>query len=553
MSWSRRRALAIFVCVAAATCFYSYYLSLNDQFDRLARARQIANFGAVPFRDFFDPGYFLTLYSSALVERLFGDNLFGEVLLNVSFMAVGTMLVFLLASRASRSLLWGLVAAGIVVVSEPRMYDYDKLLFYPLGVYACWRYIDRPSSRSLVFVSAVTVMAGLFRYDSAVYIGAGMTVAIVARHWGEWSMAARRFVAAAVTACILASPALIFIERTAGLKNAWDQITTYARREGLRSSIFTPSTFSLGKPEAANLNDDGSSFPVTAERWLERVASDKNAAAWLYYVAVGIPFVALLLPWRPTAGSPLTAAMVLSYSALAELVALFVLRDPISARLGGVMPLMTIGGGYLMGEWIAALRERWTVRPSWLTLGTLGAVGGLVCLLSIGSVCALIWFPPKSHLEFVRRWREYRQVPTNADFLPKGELTPLVRYVHDCTRPTDRVLATWFVGELYYFSGRGFAGGLPVVFGDHWSELRYQRRSIQFLERESVPLVLVSEREHGMNPASYPLLWNFIRSHYERKGEIRLVEETVQLWVERERPVERTWGATALPCFAPVS
>src|SRR5262245_11720893 len=310
MWWSRRRALAIFVCVVAAACFYSYYLSLNDQFDRLARARQIANFGAVPFRDFFDPGYFLTLYSSALVERLFGDNLLGEVLLNVSFMAVGTMLVFLLASRASRSLLWGLVAAGIVVVSEPRMYDYDKVLFYPLGVYACWRYIDRPSFRSMVFVSAVTVVAGLFRYDSAVYIGAGMTMAIAARHWGEWTVAARRLLAAAVTACLIASPALIFVETTAGLKNAWDQITTYAHREGLRSKIFVPSTFSLGEPATVDLND-GSSLPVKVERWMERAASDENAAAWLYYVAIGIPLVALLLPWRPTAGSPLTVPMVL--------------------------------------------------------------------------------------------------------------------------------------------------------------------------------------------------------------------------------------------------
>src|SRR5262245_4672918 len=192
MSSANQRRLAVVVALAAFCAFFLYYHINNDHFDRLARARQIAMYGDVPFRDFFDPGYFLTLYSSALVERLFGDNLLGEVLLNVSFMAVGTMLVFLLASRASRSLLWGLVAAGIVVVSEPRMYDYDKVLFYPLGVYACWRYIDRPSFRSMVFVSAVTVVAGLFRYDSAVYIGAGMTMAIAARHWGEWTVAARR-------------------------------------------------------------------------------------------------------------------------------------------------------------------------------------------------------------------------------------------------------------------------------------------------------------------------------------------------------------------------
>jgi hypothetical protein len=386
-----------------------------------------------------------------------------------------------------------------------------------------------------------------------VYIGAGMTVAIVARHWSEWSMAARRLVAAAVAACIIASPALIFVQSTAGLGNAWDQITTYARREGLRSKIFTPSTFSLSAPEPAD--DDRSSVPVAAERWLGRVASDENAAAWLYYVALGVPIVALLLAWRRAAGSPLNAAMVLSYSVLTELVALFVLRDPITARIGAVMPLVTIGGGYLVGEWIGALRTRWkaSARSSWLTLGGLAAAGGLLCVMSIGSVCALVYFPPKSNLQFLRRWREYQHVPPDATLLPKGQLTPLVNYVHDCTRPTDRVLATWFVGELYFFSGRGFAAGLPVMFGDHWSELRYQRRSLELLEKQSVPLILMSDREEGLNPASYPFLWNFIRAHYERSSEIKLVDETVQLWVQRGRPVERRWGKTALPCFAPVS
>ena len=53
---------------------------------RLARARQIAMYGDVPFRDFFDPGYFLTLYASAFVERALGDNLLGEMLLNVGCM-----------------------------------------------------------------------------------------------------------------------------------------------------------------------------------------------------------------------------------------------------------------------------------------------------------------------------------------------------------------------------------------------------------------------------------------------------------------------------------
>ena len=54
----------------------------NDRFERLSRARQIARYGELPFRDFLDPGYFLTLFSSAAAQRLLGDNLLGEALLS---------------------------------------------------------------------------------------------------------------------------------------------------------------------------------------------------------------------------------------------------------------------------------------------------------------------------------------------------------------------------------------------------------------------------------------------------------------------------------------
>src|SRR5262245_64603794 len=114
MSSANQRRLAVVVALAAFCAFFLYYHINNDHFDRLARARQIAMYGDVPFRDFFDPGYFLTLYSSAAMIRLFGDSLFGEFLLNMSFLAVGTAVTFLLASDASRSKVVGVVAATLV-------------------------------------------------------------------------------------------------------------------------------------------------------------------------------------------------------------------------------------------------------------------------------------------------------------------------------------------------------------------------------------------------------------------------------------------------------
>ena len=90
-------ALATFWVAALAFCLRTLTL-LDDQFGRISPGRQILVFGELPFRDYLDPGYFLTEFSSAAVQWLFGQNLLGELLLNAVFIATG----FAFASWASR-------------------------------------------------------------------------------------------------------------------------------------------------------------------------------------------------------------------------------------------------------------------------------------------------------------------------------------------------------------------------------------------------------------------------------------------------------------------
>ena len=86
----------------ALTLAFSFvtYVFSDDHFGRITPGRQISRYGELPFRDFFDPGYFLTEFSSAAVQRLFGDNLLGEMLLTSSFVAAGAIVILLLISLA---------------------------------------------------------------------------------------------------------------------------------------------------------------------------------------------------------------------------------------------------------------------------------------------------------------------------------------------------------------------------------------------------------------------------------------------------------------------
>jgi hypothetical protein len=549
----RRRVTAFLVFAGALLGYFAYFGTSDDHFDRLARARQIAMYGDVPFRDFFDPGYFLTLYSSAWLERLLGDNLLGEAILDCTAMAAGTTFVFLLASRASRSTAWGVAAAALTLLTEPRPYDFDKVLFYPLGLWTCWRYIDRPVTSRLVAIGAVVAVAGLFRYDSAVYLGAAAAVTLVITHFGHWRLTVRRIAAFALVVLIVVSPALIFIQATAGLDEAFRQVRTYAQVEGERTVIFQSVPFDIDWTlPLVGINPSGDQIDIWQNMtWFPGFVREKNAAAWFYWLGVCLPFVvAFLMPLRRTNRDRATMARTFSYVVLGEIAAQFILRDPVGARIGGIMPLIAIGGGFVFGEGTAAVAAG---DPSPVLrlarAAALGLPGAAALFVTAVSIWSQLWIPPLDSFRFVKRLSHLAQSPPSLDLMPKGAREPIASYIRACTKPTDRFFVPWFAADLYFFSGRGFAAGLPVVFGTHWSELRYQKRSMQLLEHQSVPIMLSSDDEFG---TAMPVLKNYIVSRYDmvRKTAIGPSPE-MKIWVRRGLPVTRLYGPLALPCFAP--
>ena len=553
MKIADRRFLAAAVFFAALIGFFSYFGTSDDHFDRLARARQIAVYGDVPFRDFFDPGYFLTLYSSALLQRLLGDNLLGEVLLDCVAMAVGTMVVFLLASRASKSTWWGLAAGALVLFTEPRHYDYDKVLFYPLGLWACWHYIDRPGVRRLLIFATVAVVAGLFRYDTSVYLTCAALITLVVVHARDWRVGVRRIAILAIAMLVIAAPALAFIEATAGLDDAFTQVRTYAAREGERTKLFRPAEFNIdwSLPLVDVDRSAGNRDIWETVTWFPGFSREENASAWLYWLAVVMPIAAaLIVPLRRVNRERATMARVVSYAALGELTALLILRDPVKARIGGVMPLVVVGGGLMVAEISAAMRLD---RPHTMLLvarrGVLIAAGIVPLVLTCVCLWTLAWWPPLDNLRMLNRLSRFAELPVNLDLMPKGAREPLASYIHACTKPTDRFFVPWFAADLYFFSGRGFAAGLPVVFANHWTEMPYQRRSLQLFETQSVPIILTEDDQLGQ---ALPFLWDYIVGHYDmvRKTAIGPSPE-VEIWVRRGLPVTRTYGPLGLPCFAP--
>jgi hypothetical protein len=517
--------LAAFLFTVSSFVFY------NDSFDRISRARQIARYGEWPFRDFLDPGYFMTEFVSAGLQLLLGDSLLGDVLLSSVCIATGTVLVAALSLQASRSLIAALAVSLLALLALPRGYDFDKVLFYPFVLALCWRYVDVPGAKRVWMLAAGVVVAALFRYDTAIYAVAAAVVAFIVVHAGDWRMLWRRLGLLAAAVTCLSLPALAFLQLTAGVPAVVDQVVTYAVREGTGTRIVTLPAISL---------DSG-------------VWTFENANAFLYYLFHALPlagvFILLVKGWSHST-SRNEIAKVASLSVLCLILNFFILRHPIAARAGGM-----IGPAAILASWM--FRSVWQVRgPAarlLLRTGSVVVLGLFVWSLST----AAVWeerLPQDvaSPSRFIGLLKTVAASPPDADLIRSRALTALSLYVRECTRPDDRILVTLFAPEIAFFAQRGFAGGLAALHGVHWSEPRFQQRSLQHLI--GYPPALIIQRPGGTEFREiYPILARYVSEHYRSVGTTESLvgpgPESLLLLVRNDRSASGRHSASALPCF----
>ena len=634
---------------------------VNDHFDRIARGRQIAQYGELPFRDFFDPGYFLTLFSSAAVQILFGDNLLGEALLNVVCFSIGFALTFVLLIRTTRSLLVAAVITALIIAVGSRFYDYDKVLFYPLGIFLCWRYIDRTASRDLIALALGTVLAFWFRYDNGIFVACPAVVALVVVHWRNRVTFVRRLGLYASVVVMASLPFLMFLQAGGGVLEYIQQIASYASREGRRTEVFRlprltvdataplvvieppagyPITvrwvdgvddsarsrleqrFSLANPEfdgertwsytlhnssAEHVSelvtdplvedtgsiDRGTSQVVSSETLEDRVRrvvpflrmqilpgvlSRDNIIVFAYYLFITIPVLAVMVVWRnisrngPSCRWEPEAARALSLTTMCVLIEGFILRAPLDARIGPVaLPVAVLGLWVVVNTELSNLHGDTTVavipgarkfagrlRRVLYGARTAVLVRVILCVgLAVGALSVSYNFLSSIKsptLGIGARLAGLAVSPPAETLLPNGRNLGLIRYVRECTAPSDRVLATWFIPQLYSYAGRGFAGGMVVFFGGHWSDRLFQRRILSQLREESVPIVIIETGSYPQFRQDYDLVDNYIRAKYRIAGESNLGNPDVggdayRVMVRKGLTPVRTEESWQLPCF----
>jgi hypothetical protein len=537
----------------------------DDHFFYLVRGWQML-FGELPVRDFVDHGAPLYYYVAAAVQLVFGRGTLTELTFSVTVLAASTAIVFLLAVRASGSILLGVAAGVLMMFLDPRFYNYPKILVYALAIPALWAFADRPGARTRAFVAIVAVVGFLFRHDHGVFVGlAFLTMLLVLRSL-PWRERLRHGVVTLALAAALLSPYLLFIQMNGGLASYVEQSAAWAERDRDRAEVVWPGFFDNPdgvSEETAQTTGVSHALAVLADNWV----------AWLYYAEIALPFVALLMlalspgAFRPE--WPHAPAKLVTVAVLAVVLNAGFLRHPIEARLADTFVPHAILIAWLamaLGRLLlrrGMLRPRLAVPSRAIVVKVLAAAVAVPLLAVIVLTSMRDWHRRLDKAAMVEGWdhaiERVGHIRTSL-----GETWPLERwakpegtmalafYFTACTKPTDRVFMEHYLPQVLALSRRGFAGGHADLRPGFFTSEDMQRLTVERLRRQSVPVALLGPGEDlGGFRSSFPIIVAYLDQYYMSAGE-RTIDgrDPVQLFVRRDGVPTGRYEPLDWPCFS---
>ena len=580
--WSRARSairVAAALALAALLFGFAWLLRFNDpnggfayltddHFFYLVRGWQIL-FGDLPVRDFVDHGAPLFYYGGAAVQQLFGRGTLSEIVFCVTVLAACAVGVFLLAARASGSLVLGAGAALFQILLGARFYNYPKILVYVLAIPALWAVADRQNGWRLFLLAAVTAVAFLFRHDHGVFVAAAFAVLLCLLRHMPWRERARHGIVYGVLVVALLAPYLVFIQAHGGVVTYFRTAAAWAQQDRNRAPVVWPGLFD---------NPDGVSPAATSGAFVPRAIAtvQDNSAAWLFYAELALPIVALLLwsmsPQAFRRAWPNAAPKVATVAALALMLNAGFLRSPLTARLADPSVPHAVLLAWLC---VAAARLAWRggdLRPSWrdqawfipASTAAIALALLVVAVMAAGATDDLPRRLEKAMLDTSlddaldrtdRVWRDVAKsfpIADDPDANPDSLLT-LSLYLRQCTRPTDRVFVQHYIPQVLALAERGFAGGHADLRPGFFESEQMQRLTVARLKQQSVPVVLVGASDDlGGFRHSFPIVVSYFDQQYERVAEHTFDGRfSIRLLVNHDARATGRFQPLDWPCFGP--
>ena len=512
----------------------------GDHFIYYLGARQVAH-GERPLRDFSDAGLqgawpALTYELPALAQKIGGETLLPEAVFVVGAIAVALTVLFVTAARLAGPLP-AFVATIATLFTATKLYGYSKLVVFAVAAALFLHYVRRPTRSALVWLAVWSAVAFLFRHDFLVYLAPAAATLIVLGS-GSWRAGFARVCLYGALVTVLVAVPLYTIEHYVGLRSYVETNWAISVSERARTNLPWPQL-----TPAASIGDF--------------IANEKNAAAWLYYLCLSIPPIAVLaLLWSPyprDLDARQRRAIVISLAVLAFVLNRYLLRGNLGARIGDLGAPVAI-----LAAWVVATFRDAPLAGRVLgrTATTLVFVTAALAISTIGSV----WHEldttgfRDSIKKTVKRVYavsvQLRALPPPAGTM-SAEGPTVADYIHACTRPSQRVLVVADAPEILAMAARSPAAGQLTFRPGFYTLDHDQRLMLERLRTQDVP-VIVTDQEHNylQNFASqFTLIHDFIMKHYALVGELPApAGDPVRVFVRRDRAVTSHYGSTAFPC-----
>jgi len=552
-----RVRMAVYVALGVVTSAVLLYSAAEQLFDTnflfLWEATPVLA-GDHPYRDFYEMGWPLMTLMSAAVQWAVGYRLIGEFLIQWTFIVASILIGFHLAIRLSHSVVASLTttAVSIAVIAATPTYHFPKLFFYPVAVWVAWWYMAAPSVRRAIVVGLVTAAAFLYRHDHGVYIGIGAVLAFVLARIinpasRTWRSSAVEVVAFATAAVLPLMPWAILVQSNEGLidyvetRNEWGRMWSAHAfpYEAIRD--FNPASVITG------------------------IALPPRAAAehWLLQLTLLLPLFALVgvatrvMSRRDNERQrSLEVCQTVIAAAMVMIVGIRLFRE--DGYFVAVLPLAAALGAQLLAGPDAAAMRVWRKVQRVLAVGTLA----VTCVAVAGYVNAWDLLKPSEINEFGPTFHRLLTSPPIEALEPEDralEIQPaewlttdgdarqkiLLRYVHDCTRPGDRILVTGSTPyAVDYYTQRPIAGG-HVEWHHGWrSDAVHEQQSLSLLQKQSVPFAFSTNEPVLDDLHQYPHIRKYFEQNY-----VPLDGSGGLLLVDSRRAASGRFGALGFPCF----
>ena len=516
----------------------------GDHFMYYLSAQRVLH-GEQPLRDFADLGLqgawpALTYELPALAYRIGGETFLTEAVFTIGMVALSLSMLFVsataLAGPAS-----ALTVTFATLFLGVKLYGYTKVLAFSgavlLSVYYAWR----PSSRRVALLAVWSAVAFLLRHDFLVYLGPPIAVLVLGARGIPWrERFGRLLVYGLVLAALLIGP-IYSIQRYVGVQQYLKSNLELTARESSRTAIDWPR------------------FTAVDGGVREFFADEKNATAWLYYLCLVIPVLALLalgLTFSATgpAGGQ-SRALILSLVLLTALLDWFLLRGNTATRFGDLGAPVAVVTAWLTTTWRGA--SVWVKRLCW-SVTTALLVATVLAIDTTGSV----WHEldttgfRDSAGKVVNRLRTATAELSGLPGPSVGDLTmgipDVAEYIRACTKPGDRVLVFADAPEILALGVRTFAAGMPTFRSGFYTLPEDQELILRRLRSQIVPVALtdVDEVYRENYGSEFPLVDQAVMALYEPVGQLRApAGEQMRILARRGLTPSSRYGTTELPCF----